>query len=104
MMITAYLAMQFFWPAVTLSTNLVVTEVIPCRLIPVGTATVNTLAQLGAFVAPVLWGVSKDATGSYHAGLTLVPLAFLAAAGIALHVRHAARRKQYLPAVAAAAA
>ena len=93
MLITAYLAMAFFWPAVTLSTNLVLTEVVPCRLVPVATATINTLAQLGAFVAPVLWGISKDATGSYHLGLTIVPFVFLAAALLSLNLRRQIRRR-----------
>lgn len=104
MMITAYLAMSFFWPAVTLSTNLVATEVVPCRMVAVAVATINTLAQLGAFVVPVIWGISKDSTGSYHFGLTLVPLLFIASAAIALNLRHQVHRKELTiaPAVAAA--
>jgi ACS family tartrate transporter-like MFS transporter len=86
-MIAAYLAMSLFWPAVTLSTCLVVTEVVPAWMVAVAMAAVNTLSQLGAFVAPTLWGISKDATGSYHFGVTLVPLAFLAAAAIGLNLR-----------------
>ena len=90
-MITGYLAMSFFWPALTLSTNLVATEVVPCRMVAVGVAVVNTLAQLGAFVVPVLWGISKDSTGSYHFGLTVLPLVFLASAAIVIHLRHQIR-------------
>jgi ACS family tartrate transporter-like MFS transporter len=93
MMIAAYLAMSFFWPAVTLSTNLVATEVVPCRMVAVAVAVTNTLAQLGAFVVPVLWGISKDSTGSYHFGLTLIPLVFLASAAITLHLGHQIRCK-----------
>ena len=52
-LITSYLAMSFFWPAVTLSTNLVATEVVPCRMVAVAIAVINTLAQLGAFVTPI---------------------------------------------------
>jgi len=103
-LIAGYLAMMFFWPAVTLSTNLVATEVVTCRMVPVAVAAINTLSQLGAFGVPVLWGISKDATGSYHHGLTLVPLLFLASAAIALHLRHQIRRREtaITPAVAAA--
>jgi ACS family tartrate transporter-like MFS transporter len=93
MLITAYLAMAFFWPAVTLTTCLVLTEVVPSRMVAVAMAAVNTLSQLGAFVAPTLWGMSKDSTGSYHFGLTLVPLAFLAAAAIAFGVRQQVNNK-----------
>jgi ACS family tartrate transporter-like MFS transporter len=100
MLITAYMAMSFFWPAVTLSTNLVATEVVPCRMVAVAIAVTNTLAQLGAFVVPILWGISKDSTGSYHLGMTLVPLVFIASTAIAIGLRHQVRRKA-LPATPA---
>ena len=86
-LLTSYLLQSFFWPAVTLSTCLVLTEVVPSRMVAVAMAAVNTLSQLGAFAVPALWGMSKDATGSYHTGLMLVPVAFLAAAGIGLVLR-----------------
>jgi len=103
MLITAYLAMCFFWPALTLSTNLVTTEVVPCRMVAVAVATTNTLAQLGAFVVPVVWGISKDSTGSYHFGLRLLPLLFIASAAIAIHLRHKVRQSEFtiVPAIAA---
>lgn len=92
-LITGYLAMSFFWPAVTLSTNVVTTEVVPCRMLAVAVAVTNTLAQLGAFVVPVIWGISKDSTGSYHLGLSLIPLLFIASAAIAIHLRRQIRLK-----------
>ena len=102
-LIAGYLAMTLLWPAVTLCTNLVTTEVVPCRMVAVAVATTNTLAQLGAFVVPVLWGINKDSTGSYHFGLTLIPLLFIASAGIAMHLRHQIRREVAItPAIAAA--
>ena len=104
MLIAAYLAMAFFWPALTLSTNLVATEVVACRMVPVAVACVNTLAQLGAFAVPILWGMSKDATGSFHAGLITVPLLFIASGAIALNLRHQVRRQSALPAPALSAA
>jgi ACS family tartrate transporter-like MFS transporter len=102
MLVTAYLGMCFFWPALTLSTYLVATEVVECRMVAVAVACVNTLAQLGAFVVPVLWGISKDSTGSYHLGLTLLPLLFLASGAITLNLRHQIRRKEMIltPAIA----
>lgn len=92
-LITGYLALAFFWPAVTLATCLVLTEVVPSRTVAVAMAAVNTLSQLGAFVAPTLWGISKDATGSYHAGMTIVPVAFLVSVGIAIALRQQVRHK-----------
>ena len=100
MLITGYLAMSLFWPAVTLSTNLVITEVVTCRMLAVAVAVTNTLAQLGAFVVPILWGISKDSTGSYHLGMTLIPLIFVASAAMAIGLRHQVRRKA-LPATPA---
>ena len=104
MLIAGYLAMTLLWPAVTLCTNLVTTEVIPCRMIAVAVAATNTAAQLGAFVVPILWGMSKDSTGSYHFGLTLIPLLFIASAGLALLLRLQIRRREIgiTPAIAAA--
>jgi MFS transporter, ACS family, tartrate transporter len=104
MLVTGFLAMSFFWPALTLSTNLVATEVVPCRMVAVAIAVINTLAQLGAFVVPVLWGISKDSSGSYHLGLTLLPLVFVASGAIALHLRHQIQRKPIAPIPAAAIA
>ena len=101
MLVTAYLGMSVFWPALTLSTNLVATEVVQCRMVAVAVACINTLAQLGAFVVPALWGISKDSTGSYHFGLTLIPLLFLASAAITLNLRRQIRRREtvFTPAV-----
>ena len=80
--------------AVTLSTNLVATEVVPCRMVAVAIGVINTLAQLGAFVTPILWGLSKDSTGSYHFGLSLVPLVFIASAAMTFHLRQRIRLKE----------
>jgi ACS family tartrate transporter-like MFS transporter len=101
MLVTAYLATCFFWPALTLSTYLVATEVVQSRMVAVAVACINTLAQLGAFVVPVLWGISKDSSGSYHFGLTLIPLLFVASAAITLNLRHQIRRKEtvFTPAI-----
>ena len=101
MLVAAYLATCFFWPALTLSTYLVATEVVQSRMVAVAVASINTLAQLGAFVVPVLWGISKDSSGSYHFGLTLIPLLFVASAAITLNLRHQIRRKEtvFTPAI-----
>jgi len=104
MLVTAYLAMSFAWPALTLSTNLVATEVVQCRMVPVAVACINTLAQLGAFVVPVLWGISKDSTGSYHLGLTLIPILFIASGAIVMNLRRQILRRDVslIPAPSAA--
>jgi nitrate/nitrite transporter NarK len=73
-------------------------------MVAVAVACINTLAQLGAFVVPVLWGISKDSTGSYHFGLVLIPLLFIASGAIGLSLRQQVRRKEMMlvPAIATA--
>lgn len=104
MLMTADLAMSFSWPAVTVSTDLLATGVVPCRMVAVAMAVINTLAQLGAFGGPVLWGMGQDSMGSYHFGLTLIPLLFIASAGIAMHLRLSIRTKLMLATAATAVA
>ncbi|MEO7505225.1 MAG: MFS transporter [Sphingomicrobium sp.] len=94
MVLTGYLAMAFVWPAVTLSTCLVLTEVVPFRMVAVAMAAVNTLSQLGAFAVPALWGMSKDSTGSFHLGMMLVPVAFVVATAIGLMLLVEVRAKK----------
>ena len=93
MMITGFLALAVVWPAVTLSMCLVLTEIVAVRMVAVAMAAVNTLSQLGAFAVPSLWGISKDATGSYALGLTLVPVAFAVATVLAIILRRQVQGK-----------
>jgi len=44
-------------------------DVLPVRQLAVGSAAINTLWQIGAFLSPFAWGVTKDATGSFRAAL-----------------------------------
>ncbi|MFM7273857.1 MAG: hypothetical protein ACKO4A_08375, partial [Gammaproteobacteria bacterium] len=53
----------------------------------VGFAAVNTLAQIGSFAGPALWGVAAQRTGSFQTGLAVIPLMFLVAAGIVMAMR-----------------
>jgi ACS family tartrate transporter-like MFS transporter len=48
----------------------------------VGSAAVNSMSQVGAFVGPYIWGATKDATGSYSAGLQSLPVVTLVAAAL----------------------
>jgi ACS family tartrate transporter-like MFS transporter len=57
-----------------------------------GVAAINAIGMIGSFVMPWAWGLLHDATGSYAAGLRLLPIPFLIAAGIILWLRAAARR------------
>jgi ACS family tartrate transporter-like MFS transporter len=63
-----------------------------------GVAAINAIGQLGSFIMPALWGIAKDQTGSFHAGLTALPFAYLLAAAIVLAMRQARRGMAPAPA------
>lgn len=87
----AYFSISFFWPSVTLSTQLICAEVVPRRMVGVAAGLVNTLGQLGAFVGPWLMGISREATGSYQLGQLLLPIGFVVAIAIGLNLRRELR-------------
>jgi ACS family tartrate transporter-like MFS transporter len=55
---------------------------------------INAIGQSGSFFAPFAWGLAKDHTGDFHAGLTALPAAFLIAGGIVLFIRFSARSQR----------
>lgn len=64
----AYFLFALTWGSVTLSVWMVCTDVLHPSELAVGTAMVNTMSQVGSFIAPILWGISKDVTGSFRLG------------------------------------
>jgi len=66
-------------------------EVLHVRELAVGAAAINTLAQIGAFVSPFVWGAAKDATGSFQAGLIALVVMTLAQAALILVLRRQVR-------------
>lgn len=62
------------------------------RSAAVGVAAINSLGQLGSFVIPSLWGMARDATGSFHAGLAVTAANFILAGAIVLVLRARAKR------------
>jgi ACS family tartrate transporter-like MFS transporter len=80
-------------PAVWLTPS----ETISQNAMAVSVAAINSIGIAGAFVGPLLWGMARDATGSYHAGLIAVSAAFLGAAALILLMRHSARQASPLP-------
>jgi MFS transporter, ACS family, tartrate transporter len=44
-------------------------DLLHVRQLAVGSAAINRLWQIGAFLSPYAWGVTKDATGSFRAAL-----------------------------------
>jgi ACS family tartrate transporter-like MFS transporter len=55
-------------------------------------AAINSLGIVGGFVGPLLWGIARDATGSFHAGLMAMPAAYIVAVALILLTRHSARQ------------
>ncbi len=67
--IVAYLAFAATCFAIPMLTSSGWAEVLHVRELAVGAAAINTMSQIGAFVTPYAWGVAKDATGGFQAGL-----------------------------------
>jgi ACS family tartrate transporter-like MFS transporter len=91
-MIGGYLVTAIAHSATAAVFWLIPTDVLRGRPAAIGVAAVNTIGMMGSFLAPLGWGLLRDHTGSYQTGLSLLPLAFLAAAAIVLALRATARR------------
>jgi ACS family tartrate transporter-like MFS transporter len=59
-----------------------------------GVAAINAIGMIGSFLGPLIWGLMRDHSGSYAAGLRLLPLMYFAAAAIVLWLRYSARREE----------
>jgi ACS family tartrate transporter-like MFS transporter len=70
---------------------LIPSDVLHGRSAAVGVAAIGSIGMVGSFIGPYAWGVARDFTGNYQAGLQWLVLPHLIAAMIVLVVRHAAR-------------
>lgn len=78
LVLIAYLVFATVCFAIPMLTSSGWSEVLHVRELAVGAAAINTICQIGAFVAPYGWGIAKDATGSFQPALiTLAALAVL---------------------------
>lgn len=50
-----------------------ISQAVPPRALGIGMAVINSITQLGAFVAPVLFGLATHVTGNFDLGLALLP-------------------------------
>ncbi len=66
-------------------------DVLHLRLLAVASAAANSLANVGGFIAPFLWGAARDATGSYRLGLMVLPAVYLLAAALIFNMRRQVR-------------
>jgi len=62
-------------------------DVLHVRQVAVGSAAINTLWQIGAFLSPYAWGVTKDATGDFRAGLIGASVLAVIQALVTLYLR-----------------
>lgn len=67
--VAAYMAFKFVFSFTSSSSLMLAPDLLHARTVAVGVAVLDTIAQVGAFVAPVAWGMAKDATGGYRTGL-----------------------------------
>ena len=70
---------------------LIPSDVLHGRSAAVGVAAIGSIGMVGSFIGPYAWGIARDFTGSYQAGLLSLALPHVVAAMIVLAVRHAAR-------------
>lgn len=70
--VAAYLVFAAVCFTVPMLTSSGWADVLSARELAVGAAAINTLSQIGAFIAPFAWGALKDATGDYRAGLFML--------------------------------
>lgn len=66
-------------------------EALHVRELAVGAAAINTISQIGAFVAPYGWGAAKDATGSFQLALITFSFVALLMSALILLLRHQLR-------------
>lgn len=89
--VVAYVVYSSAAWSVTLSQVMAWPDVLHIRQLAVGSAAINTVSQVGAFLMPFAWGAAKDATGGFRAGLVGLTTAALLAATLAMVLRRQVR-------------
>lgn len=87
----AYLAFATVCFAIPMLTSSGWAEALHVRELAVGAAAINTLSQIGAFLAPYGWGAAKDATGSFELALVVFSVVALLMSALILVLRHRLR-------------
>lgn len=88
----AYLAFSAVCFTVVMLTASSWADVLHVRQLAIGAAVINTLGNLGAFLMPYCWGVIKDETGDFQAGLMGLSVMALLCAALILKLRRGIRR------------
>ena len=74
-------------PLGVFATRYQVVPLLPVRQLAVGSAAINTLWRIGAFLSPYVWGVTRDATGSFRTALIGGSVVVVVEALVMLYVR-----------------
>ena len=93
LVIAAYLVFATVCFAIPSLTSSGWAEVLHVRELAVGAAAINTMSQIGAFVAPFGWGIAKDATGSFQFALIGLSVVGMVMAAVIMLLRHQVRGK-----------
>ncbi len=91
LVIIAYLVFATVCFTIPMLTSSGWAEVLHVRELAVGAAAINTICQIGAFVAPYGWGIAKDATGSFQPALITLSIVALLMSTLLLLLRHQVR-------------
>ncbi len=91
--IIAYIAFATVCFAIPMLTSSGWAEVLHVRELAIGAAAINTISQIGAFLAPYGWGAAKDATGSFQPALIAFSLITLVMAALIRLLRGQVRGK-----------
>jgi MFS transporter, ACS family, tartrate transporter len=75
LVVLGYLTLAGATGAVAVSQTTIWTDVFPVRVLGINAAAINTFLQMGTFVGPIAFGMARDGTGSYTAGLLGLPVA-----------------------------
>jgi ACS family tartrate transporter-like MFS transporter len=92
-MLAAYMALITANWAVAAVMWLAPSEILDARSVAVAVAAINGIGQLGSFVMPYAWGLARDATGDFHAGLAALIAPYLIAVTIVLLLRRDHRQR-----------
>ena len=92
--VATYLLFALAWTTVTTAQVLLWADILPIPLLAVGCAAINSINQVGGFLGPVLWGMSRDATGSFRPALSGLAIATVLAIGLTLLLRRYVRRAE----------
>lgn len=83
---------------------LIPSDVLHGRSAAVGVAAIGSIGMIGSFVGPYAWGVARDQTGSYQAGLFALTATWIIAAALVVVMRQLGRAGGARPATAEGAA